>query len=85
MTATAAARRGRGEQRRQAGGAVPVVADEENAVEVKLVNQSDEIRRVIVKAVRAGAVRMLRQAKPDLVGHNHPITCREQRRNGVAP
>ena len=74
-----------GEQRRQAGRAAPVVADEENAVEVELVNQCHEIGRVVVQAVRTRAVRMLRQAKTNLVRHDYPITCPEQRRNGVAP
>ena len=74
-----------GEQGRQAGRAAPVVTDEENAVEIELVNQCDEIRRVVIQAVRTGAVGMLRQAKPNLVRHDHPIPCREQRRDGVAP
>ena len=85
MTATAGGSLSPGEQRRQAGWAAPVVADEENAVEVELVNQCDEIGRVVVQAVRTGAVRMLRQAKTNLVRRYHPVTRPEQRWNGVAP
>ena len=74
-----------GEQRRESRRAAPVVTDEEDAVEPELVDQGDEVGRVVVQAVRARGMRMLRQAEADLVGHDHAVTACQQRRNDVAP
>ena len=49
------------------------MTDEEYAGEVELVDQRDEIGRMVVETMGAWRMWMFRQAKANLVGHDHSI------------
>ena len=83
MTVSARTRSGIAHREAQASRAAPVVADHHQALQIKLADETRQIRDVSIEAVRLLAGRFLGQAEPDHVGDDDTIACIHQRRNHI--